>query len=52
MSGTSTDIKGTLDSAKQRADQILQQNAQRYGTTPNPNATPVPVPSPTPTPNK
>jgi multiple sugar transport system substrate-binding protein len=48
MSGTSSDIKGTLDSAKQRADQILQQNAQRYGTTPNPDATPVPVPSPTP----
>jgi len=34
MSGTATDIKGTLDSSANRADQILTQNKQNYGDTP------------------
>jgi hypothetical protein len=35
MAGTSTDIKGALDDAANRADQILAQNLQTYGTTPS-----------------
>jgi multiple sugar transport system substrate-binding protein len=34
MGGTATDIKGTLDTAANRANQILKQNAQKFGTTP------------------
>jgi multiple sugar transport system substrate-binding protein len=35
MSGTSTDIKGALDDAANRANQILAQNKQTYGTAPS-----------------
>lgn len=34
MSGSTTDIKGALDSAAQKADQILAQNKAKYGTAP------------------
>lgn len=34
MAGTSSDIKGTLDRAASRANQILAQNKQKYGTAP------------------
>ncbi len=34
MAGTSNDIQKTLNSAASRADQILSQNKQKYGTTP------------------
>ncbi len=34
MAGTSTDIKGTLDKAASRANQILAQNKQKYGSAP------------------
>ncbi len=34
MTGSATDIKGTLDNAAQKADQILAQNKQKYGNAP------------------
>lgn len=34
MSGTSTNIQQTLNASANSADQILQQNRQKYGTTP------------------
>jgi multiple sugar transport system substrate-binding protein len=34
MAGTSTDIKGQLDKAADRANQILDQNRSKYGTNP------------------
>jgi multiple sugar transport system substrate-binding protein len=34
MGGTATDIKATLDTAANRANQILKANADKYGTTP------------------
>ncbi len=34
MAGTSSDIKGTLDKAASRANQILAQNKQKYGSAP------------------
>jgi multiple sugar transport system substrate-binding protein len=34
MGGTATDIKATLDTAANRANQILKANAAKYGTTP------------------
>lgn len=34
MSGSATDIKGALDTAAQRADQILADNKQNYGEAP------------------
>jgi multiple sugar transport system substrate-binding protein len=34
LAGTTTDIKGALDSSANRADQILQQNKQKYGSQP------------------
>jgi len=52
MASTATDIKATLDSAATRANQILQQNANNYGTDPATShpATPTPPPATTPTP--
>jgi len=52
MAVTATDIKATLDSAATRANQILQQNANNYGTDPATShpATPTPPPATTPTP--
>jgi multiple sugar transport system substrate-binding protein len=34
MAGTATDIKGTLDKAADRSNQILKQNHDKYGDTP------------------
>jgi multiple sugar transport system substrate-binding protein len=34
LAGTTTDIKGALDSSANRANQILQQNKQKYGSQP------------------
>ena len=34
MAGTASDIKGTLDKAASRANQILAQNKQKYGSAP------------------
>jgi len=43
MAGTATDIKGTLDKAASRANEILKQNKANFGDKINPNATPVPA---------
>jgi len=50
MSGTSTDIKGTLDSAVTRANQILKQNHDNYGDDPATSHPATPTPAPTATP--
>jgi multiple sugar transport system substrate-binding protein len=43
MAGTSTDIKGQLDKAADRANQILKQNADKYGTNPDTFTPPPPA---------